>query len=238
MAKTGIYRIVHIATGMTYVGQSNNITDRLSTHRLLLQSDTHHCGALQNMWNQHGGVGFAFEEVETATCSAGSYELQQWLLDKERSYFRQLTDRGLCLNSHYPVLVHAKNSQTEMLQQNKEEHRNIATLAEDERKLLTPKLEKLRQRLSACQEKINSHSTIINQTTGFFAFILGRSNPEVAKQSRAALQPLYEERQQLQREFDQLSSKISELEQTRRKNNSAARRMGSKQREIKSRKQK
>lgn len=128
MAKIGIYRIVHIATGMTYVGQSNNITERLSTHRLLLQSDTHHCGALQNMWNQHGGVGFAFEEVETATCSAGSYELQQWLLEKERSYFRQLADRGLCLNSHYPVLVHAKNSQTEMLQRHKQGHREAANL--------------------------------------------------------------------------------------------------------------
>jgi group I intron endonuclease len=50
----GIYKIVNMATGQCYVGQSQNIKKRISEHFRLLRANKHTNQHLQNSYNKYG----------------------------------------------------------------------------------------------------------------------------------------------------------------------------------------
>jgi len=235
MAIAGIYNIIHLATRKTYVGQSNDVHGRLAEHRSLLNKGAHHCRDLQRLWTTNV-ESFTFKLVEQAPEGLKGYALQSWLNERETSYFRILSHQGLCLNSVYPTLVHSGNSEMEMLDERKFAHKTIATDAEAKRKTLATQLSAKSKELNECSSKITAHESVLRRTTGFFAFIFGRSNPFEADKARSALKPLYVQRQVLQKEHDELWQATYEHETTRRRNNSAARSIGSRQKQIKARK--
>lgn len=59
----GIYRIRHIESGKSYIGQAIDITRRWTEHVVELRSNSHRNPHLQNYWNKHGEMGFAFEII-------------------------------------------------------------------------------------------------------------------------------------------------------------------------------
>lgn len=61
--ESGVYRIVCVPTGRQYVGQSENVTKRLRTHRLRLEQGRHENPKLQNAWDKHGSASFVFEPL-------------------------------------------------------------------------------------------------------------------------------------------------------------------------------
>lgn len=66
----GIYRIVHLASGKSYVGSSSSIIDRWYQHRCDLRFNRHHSVLLQRAWNKHGAEAFAFEILAECEASA------------------------------------------------------------------------------------------------------------------------------------------------------------------------
>ena len=66
--KSGVYRIVNTASGRAYIGKTTNLPVRLATHRRLLRTGQHHCGALQADWDAVGEAGFEFS-VHTRACA-------------------------------------------------------------------------------------------------------------------------------------------------------------------------
>jgi group I intron endonuclease len=56
----GIYTITHIASGKTYVGQSNNCTKRWQHHKWCLRAQKHRNQPLQRAWNLYGPDAFEF----------------------------------------------------------------------------------------------------------------------------------------------------------------------------------
>lgn len=60
----GIYEIFNMVNGKSYVGQSTNITQRLSKHKSELRHNKHQNLHLQNAWNKYGEYNFIFNVIE------------------------------------------------------------------------------------------------------------------------------------------------------------------------------
>ncbi len=236
MATVGIYQIKHVPSNKTYVGQSNNVSSRLSKHRLMLKNGDHHCKELNELWRSNRGSNFRFEVIEISDGELQGVELQNWLIDRERYHYSLLSKQGLCLNATFPALVHAGNSHIEELENRKIGLRNNAADAESKRRIVASKLSAKENELEECNRLISMYNDILSQTSGFFTFIKGQSNPAEAARAKAALEPLFARRIDLLSERYDLYSLKSDLEMERRRNNSTARRLGSQQRIIKARK--
>jgi group I intron endonuclease len=57
---TGIYEIVSLSSGKSYIGSSCDIRKRWKVHRWHLEHGTHHSPYLQSSWNKYGAENFAF----------------------------------------------------------------------------------------------------------------------------------------------------------------------------------
>lgn len=67
--KSGVYKIVNLIDNKMYIGSSNNITQRLSTHKKALVLGKHKNPKLQRAWNKYGAQQFKFEDIfECADC--------------------------------------------------------------------------------------------------------------------------------------------------------------------------
>lgn len=63
-AAPGIYKIVHVDSGMVYVGSSKNIRRRGRRHVAELEKGVHGNAHLQRAWQKHGRAAFMFEVIE------------------------------------------------------------------------------------------------------------------------------------------------------------------------------
>lgn len=61
---SGIYEIVHIASGNRYVGSGRSVYDRWSSHKKKLRRNQHHSPHLQRAWNKYGESAFEFRVIE------------------------------------------------------------------------------------------------------------------------------------------------------------------------------
>lgn len=62
--KHSIYRIVCVANGMVYIGQTINVTQRRKDHFSTLKRNCHTNSRLQNSYNKYGVRSFYFEVIE------------------------------------------------------------------------------------------------------------------------------------------------------------------------------
>lgn len=63
----GIYAIVNTQTNKYYIGEANNLADRLSRHILQLNAQKHDCTQLQEDWQFYGEQVFDFVLLEIGT---------------------------------------------------------------------------------------------------------------------------------------------------------------------------
>lgn len=59
----GIYRIVNLITGKTYLGSAVKVLRRLNEHRYKLTEQSHANRYLQFAWNKYGATAFSFEFI-------------------------------------------------------------------------------------------------------------------------------------------------------------------------------
>jgi group I intron endonuclease len=62
---SGVYGILHAASGKRYIGSAQNIRRRFSAHRYLLRKGNHHSLRLQAAWDEHGPEAFEWVIIET-----------------------------------------------------------------------------------------------------------------------------------------------------------------------------
>lgn len=60
----GIYKITNKLNGKVYIGQANNIEQRIKRHKRELKNQYHHNWHLQQAWNKYGQDNFSFEIIE------------------------------------------------------------------------------------------------------------------------------------------------------------------------------
>lgn len=61
---SGIYEIVNIKNNKRYIGKSENISLRWSSHKTMLNGNKHHCKSLQEEYNIYGKESFRFNVIE------------------------------------------------------------------------------------------------------------------------------------------------------------------------------
>jgi group I intron endonuclease len=93
----GIYEIICMESGKTYVGSSKNIENRFYRHICELNRNTHKNKQLQNDWNKYGGESnFIFDIVKLV--DKKFLKLEEEFFINDRSKFCQLynINRVMC----------------------------------------------------------------------------------------------------------------------------------------------
>jgi group I intron endonuclease len=98
---SGIYKIVCIPTGKIYVGSSENLRRRWSSHKRLLKTSHHPNPYLQSAWDKYGEAAFTFEIIELVM-PWSVLDREQYWLDKLKPYDRKIGFNA-CLNAKSPM---------------------------------------------------------------------------------------------------------------------------------------
>lgn len=83
---SGVYRIVHIASGKTYIGSAADIATRWSQHRHMLRQGNHHSAYLQRAWDKYGEQSFVFEVIEEVSMNSCIEREQYWIDTLQPTY--------------------------------------------------------------------------------------------------------------------------------------------------------
>lgn len=81
MQESGVYQIMNLHTGRSYIGSSVNITNRLAHHLNALKRGNHHCAYLQRSFNKWGEDAFSFNAIEYVNDTATLIEREQFYID-------------------------------------------------------------------------------------------------------------------------------------------------------------
>lgn len=89
MKQTGVYAIVHVASGKRYVGSSGrSFSIRFRDHHRALRKGRHHSGYLQQAWDKHGESAFEFR-IEEITPPEHALACEQVFIDWRNSSDRK-----------------------------------------------------------------------------------------------------------------------------------------------------
>ena len=167
----GIYEIFNIINGKSYVGQSTNITQRLSKHKSELRHNKHQNLHLQNAWNKYGEHSFLFNILEY--CNIDELD------DIERYYINiwNLT------NNQYGYNVESggnlnKTLSTETKRKLSEAHKG-KTLSKEIRKKISKNNARYwegKKRSKRTKKKISESMSEAQNTTGFYRVYKHKNN--------------------------------------------------------------
>jgi group I intron endonuclease len=92
--RSGIYEIVHVASGKRYIGSAMQFGHRWSVHRSYLRIDRHHSILLQRAWNRYGETAFEFRILEFVDDHAMLIQREQFYLDTEQPAYNRALIAG------------------------------------------------------------------------------------------------------------------------------------------------
>ena len=75
----GVYQILSVISGRSYVGSSQNIEKRLVWHRHILRKGRHHSAALQAAWRKHGEENFSYSILEECSKEDLAVAEKSWM---------------------------------------------------------------------------------------------------------------------------------------------------------------
>ena len=167
----GVYEIFNMVNGKSYVGQSTNITQRLSKHKSELRHNKHQNLHLQNAWNKYGEHSFLFNILEY--CNIDELD------DIERYYINiwNLT------NNQYGYNVESggnlnKTLSTETKRKLSEAHKG-KTLSKEIRKKISKNNARYwegKKRSKRTKKKISESMSEAQNTTGFYRVYKHKNN--------------------------------------------------------------
>jgi group I intron endonuclease len=165
--KIGIYAISHTPSRSIYIGQSNNIEQRLNKHITELKKTVHPNSNLQKLWEKYGIVGFNFLLLEELTDNKSSLETQRWLSLKEKFWiakFRQ-TENITTLNITEGEIVKTTEAIIEFKKELFEKKKNKIKLNQNfdlqiklERKSINFRLQEIEKSLQELRSNRKLHS--------------------------------------------------------------------------------
>jgi group I intron endonuclease len=83
--RPGVYGIVHVPSGRTYIGSSKDISKRWTRHRVMLRSGISASLSLQSAWNIFGEDAFRFIVLEDVTNTSALLDCEQAWVDRYRA---------------------------------------------------------------------------------------------------------------------------------------------------------
>ncbi|AMB48240.1 GIY-YIG nuclease family protein [Methylobacterium sp. AMS5] len=107
---SGVYAIIHLASGRHYIGSAVHITRRWSVHRAYLARGAHQNSYLQRAWTKHGPEAFGFFILELADPDRLIEVEQEWI---DRYWHKGLYNRRRDARSNLGVR-HSEASRAKM----------------------------------------------------------------------------------------------------------------------------
>ena len=92
--KAGVYKIVCLKNGKTYIGQTKTFLKRTSLHIHSLESNKHDCFELQKDWNHYGSQHF---KIEILNADKSFHNDQKLLIEGEKKYLQEFLDNNVPL---------------------------------------------------------------------------------------------------------------------------------------------
>ena len=167
----GIYEIFNMVNGKSYIGQSTNITQRLSRHKSELRHNKHQNLHLQNAWNKHGEHSFLFNILEYCNIDElddiERYYINIWNLTN--SQYGYNVESGGNLNKTLSEktrkkISESKKGKTHSLETRKKMSENNARYWEG------------KKRSKRTKKKISESMSEVHNTTGFFRVSKNKKN--------------------------------------------------------------
>jgi len=97
---SAIYCWKHIESGKQYIGQTNNISKRMSSHRTKLRGGYHDNGLLQRAWNKYKEESFEFIVLEFCPEEILDWREEEWI--KKYKSFHSLFGYNLTSGGEKP----------------------------------------------------------------------------------------------------------------------------------------
>lgn len=85
--ESGVYAIVCLANGKTYIGSAVCIRKRFNAHRSALRKDEHRNAHLQRAWNKYGEDCFEFVILRTVRDPANLLKWEQYWINRTENKF-------------------------------------------------------------------------------------------------------------------------------------------------------
>lgn len=89
MKNKGIYRIINLVDGKSYIGSAQNLKRRWVAHHNQLVKKVHYNPHLLRAWNKYGFLNFKFEILEYVENDGLLIEREQHYLDVHKTYVRK-----------------------------------------------------------------------------------------------------------------------------------------------------
>lgn len=125
------YKIIHKATGKTYVGSTENLRKRLSIHWRLLLLGKHHNSSLQKLYNKCGKEGFKVRKRKCRT-RAEAYEVEYKAMNAISESKLLNIGKGVIGGDNISRNPNYKNIVAKIKEASR---RHIASLTDEQRKL-------------------------------------------------------------------------------------------------------
>ena len=167
----GVYEIFNMVNGKSYIGQSTNITQRLSRHKSELRHNKHQNLHLQNAWNKYGEHSFLFNILEYCNIDElddiERYYINIWNLTN--SQYGYNVESGGNLNKTLSEktrkkISESKKGKTHSLETRKKMSENNARYWEG------------KKRSKRTKKKISESMSEVHNTTGFFRVSKNKKN--------------------------------------------------------------
>lgn len=178
----GIYLIRHKLSGMSYVGQANNLHKRWEEHRQQLKAGKHHNKGLRELWLNSSEDDFEFEIARLAPSGLSPLQLQRWLVKEEREIYVVLKEKDVALNEAEPEIVATDDAVREHRIQAETSNKQFDHEISTARRVIKKKLEGLErefrtqaQYLQELRKKYDEKNDLIKNSTGWKRLLLGRS---------------------------------------------------------------
>jgi len=110
MDQPGIYAIIHVLSGIRYVGQTTSFDRRWAQHAEHLHAGCHSNTRLQRLWSTDGPEAFEFKALEQAPAYLNGKELQRWLAKREDYYISTHKATGRAFNIMDAEIVETRAS--------------------------------------------------------------------------------------------------------------------------------
>jgi len=221
----GIYKISILGDENIYIGQSNDVNSRLSSHWKNLSFNTHHNKVMQHLWNLHGHLSFTADIIELLNNEFSSLDKQRWLAEKEKYWIKIYRDKGNCINITDGEIIPTKKSVEEYEIESKKEIKQFDAEVREKKKLLKAEIilaEKLHSDnhkiLEMWRFKTKELDDLVRKNTGIRGFLFGNPGDIVmVKYKKLELDKAIEQLRHYEKLSSDLWNKVYELKNQYRK---------------------
>lgn len=173
----GIYKIESKIDNKSYVGQAQNIDERIEQHRKDLALGIHKNRDLQKLWNKRTSINFSISVLERAPKEPNAFALQNWLAEREIYWIASEREKGRSLNILDGEFIYTKKAREDEKEYRKFIDRSIKDRKKkirEELRLIEPEFNQKKVTLDKLMKRQRELEELRRKHTGLMIIFYGR----------------------------------------------------------------